>query len=129
MSEGFPDLNTGAVCVLDLWIPGEPASKERPRRGANGAWYTPQATKDAESRIGWLARSQYKGKPLAGEVRIHVHFAFGTRRRKDEDNCLKLAQDALNKIVWQDDSQVADTRITRVLGAALPGTRIRVWAL
>jgi Holliday junction resolvase RusA-like endonuclease len=33
--------------------------------------------------------------------------------RPDGDNYLKMAQDALNEIVWRDDSQVVDARIIK----------------
>lgn len=53
------------------------------------------------------AWSQWKVKPLEGELEISIHLYFGTQRNTDWDNCHKLTMDALNGIVWNDDSQIA----------------------
>lgn len=45
--------------------------------------------------------------------------------RPDGDNYLKVAQDALNKIVWIDDSQIVDARVLKYY-SHLPALRIEV---
>jgi Holliday junction resolvase RusA-like endonuclease len=54
----------------------------------------------------WEARAQWKGKPLKGEVRMHVTLYFGTKRRANWDNFHKLSCDALNGITHEDDSPI-----------------------
>lgn len=51
--------------------------------------------------------------------------------KPDEDNVRKAVLDALNALLWTDDSQVAVSRTVRVVasGAERPGTFVRVRAL
>lgn len=57
-----------------------------------------------------LAKSVVGGDftPYTGPVKIVSHWTFGTLRRKDVQNCGKLEYDALNGIVYEDDSQIAE---------------------
>jgi Holliday junction resolvase RusA-like endonuclease len=54
-----------------------------------------------------LAKSIVGGDfvPYEGDVKIISYWTFGTKRRKDLQNCGKLEFDALNGIVYLDDSQ------------------------
>ena len=99
--------------------------KQRHRTGRNGNSYTPRQTVLMERFI----RSTFEGKfgrrfaLHDGPVEITV---FSTRElaksnpkywagrsdlgKPDEDNVLKIAQDALNGLAYVDDSQVVDGR-------------------
>lgn len=56
-----------------------------------------------------LASSQWCGRaPLDGKLAITYHF-FGTKM--DWDNGCKLLGDAMNKIVYKDDSQVIQAHV------------------
>lgn len=46
--------------------------------------------------------------PYEGPVKIVSHWTFGTLRRKDVQNCGKLEYDALNDVVYKDDSQIEE---------------------
>jgi Holliday junction resolvase RusA-like endonuclease len=39
----------------------------------------------------WEARSQWKGKPLEGDIEVSITLYFGTKRRADLDNFNKLS--------------------------------------
>jgi len=113
---------------LNIEIPGEPVAKGRPRMGKHGA-YTPAKTRQAEEAIGWAVKQRYPAlQPIAGEFVLEMEFYEGVRkgRPNDLDNFVKLALDALNGIVWMDDSQV--TKITAELHrkAKNPRTIIKV---
>ncbi len=62
--------------------------------------------------IAWEARSQYRAKPLEGDLAVEVHLTWPTRRNHDVDN-IKSLLDALKGILWVDDSQIVDLRITK----------------
>lgn len=57
-----------------------------------------------------LAKSIVGGDftPYHGPVKVVSHWTFGTRRKKDVQNCGKLEFDALNGIVYEDDSQIIE---------------------
>jgi Holliday junction resolvase RusA-like endonuclease len=46
--------------------------------------------------------------PYSGSIKVISYWTFGTRRVKDLQNCGKLEYDALNGIVYEDDSQICE---------------------
>ncbi|KKL78741.1 hypothetical protein LCGC14_2021740, partial [marine sediment metagenome] len=95
---------------LTFVVPGEPVPKARavvPRRGKP---FTPEKTRLAEEAVGWEARREY-ALSIAGGLWWQVDAAsrYGLLVRayckskrtlnSDEDNFLKLVQDALEGIV------------------------------
>ena len=123
---------------LVITIPGEPQNKERPRFNTKtGNVYTPTATRNAEDAIAQTVKAHCAGwgdPPYTdAEVRVTLHFVshINPKRRagrKDVDNCAKLVLDALNKIIWADDSQVSSLTATIARGAEHgdPRTEIRL---
>lgn len=78
------------------------------RQGGNGV------TLSDEARV-WkhgaemLAASQWEGQPpLDGKLSVTYHF-YGTKM--DWDNGCKLLGDAMNKIVYNDDSQIIQAHV------------------
>ena len=72
----------------------------------------------------WEAKSQWKGRPLQGDVAVSVVFYFGTKRRFDLDNANKLWADALTGIVYGDDSQIAELTLRRAYDKVRPRIEI-----
>lgn len=99
--------------VARFEIPGEPVSKARARftkRGSKTVAYTPQKTKDGETRVALAYRAA--GGRLDSDTEaayaIHARFLNGTMQRRDVDNMLKLILDGLNGIAYPDDTQVLE---------------------
>jgi Holliday junction resolvase RusA-like endonuclease len=101
-----------------------PVGKGRPRLGG-GRVFTPKKTHDAEKRIAFAARAAMAGRqatavPLmmfvecvfpvppsyTGRMRQEIEAGHRIPPRVDVDNLAKTALDALNAIVYDDDSQV-----------------------
>ncbi len=119
---------------LIIHIPGEIRGKGRPRFG-NGRTYTDAKTQNSEAWVRHCA-VQAVGQPclegaLALEMAITVAVPKSWSKRKqadamqgkirptgkpDWDNLGKIT-DALNKIVWMDDSQIVDGRVTKHYGS------------
>jgi Holliday junction resolvase RusA-like endonuclease len=74
----------------------------------------------------WEARSQWKGKPLEGDIELSVTLYFGTKRRADLDNFNKLSLDALTGIAYLDDSQIAKLTIGRAYDKARPRIEVTI---
>jgi Holliday junction resolvase RusA-like endonuclease len=74
----------------------------------------------------WEARSQWKGKPLEGDIAVSITLYFGTKRRGDLDNFNKLSLDALTGIAYLDDRQIAKLTIARAYDKAKPRIEISV---
>ena len=109
---------------VQFTIPGKPFAKQRPRATRLGRVYTPAATVSFERQVATLAAQHFK-EPMTGPVRLTVHAMFlppkswSKRKaeaalatphvqRPDIDNCIKAVADALNRIAWADDGQVAE---------------------
>jgi Holliday junction resolvase RusA-like endonuclease len=101
-----------------------PRGKESVRGGLHN-YHIPPKTRNYMNDIGWQAKSQYKGLPLKGPLRISVLYMFkpfkswskdkkekalnGALRHTatpDLDNLMKALKDSLNAIVWKDDKQI-----------------------
>ena len=114
--------------MIEIRMDGQPVGKGRPRFSrATGTVYTPEKTARYEERLAWAAQSVMAGKPLlteALEVTVRAYLDIPKSKTKafraaalagkirptskpDGDNIAKML-DALNKVVWVDDSQIAD---------------------
>jgi len=121
------------VKVLSFFVEGRPVPKGRPRVVRrllpNGRWLTraitPKRTQAWEMVVRLMAQSQcsqagWRAEAVPHEIDIVVHRAA---RRGDADNFGKAVLDALNGVVWADDSHVRRVSIELVDGQ---GTGIAV---
>jgi Holliday junction resolvase RusA-like endonuclease len=132
------------MAVVDITIPGTPTAKGRPRFSRrSGRAFTPKKTQEAEDTLKQRAMAllmSQPGLPLRGPLRLEATFtstvpkswpkkkreaARAPTGRPDVDNLLKLATDALNGIVWVDDSQIV-TIVCRKVYGDVPSTRLIV---
>lgn len=114
--------------AISFFVPGTPQGKGRPRFMA-GRVVTPQATRTYEKDIGWYAKRAMVGaRVMSAPVSLTVSATFThpgswSAKKKQEthwktskpdlDNIVKAVKDALNKIVWIDDSQVVTLTATK----------------
>jgi crossover junction endodeoxyribonuclease RusA len=122
------DVERGLVC--SVVIPGEPVGKGRPRLG-KGRTYTPAQTEAAEVEVGWRTKLQLpSGYEVDDEHEfvLDARFELGNKRRRDVDNLVKLVMDALNEIVWKDDSQVVEVHAVLERGCRTPRTLFKVYS-
>lgn len=113
-------------------IKGEPRGKGRPRFMKTGRVYTPTETAQYESLVGLSYRNSARGYKFTSPVRVTVK-AFhkppkGKSKRvtedmlngrilptkkPDADNVAKIILDGLNKVAWEDDTQVVEMMVTK----------------
>jgi len=129
--------------TVTLELPGRLVGKGRPRFvRATGIAITPERTRNMEAIVRSVAQDEMAGRsPFLGPVEVNItmrwlyprswskrrraetHYASG---RPDLDNCLKLLGDALNKIVWHDDAQIAKIGMVRFYVDGIESTTIRI---
>lgn len=151
-SEGAEEeMNTAladSLPVIDFTIPGDPIAKGRPRfakRGNFVATFTPKKTSEYERLVKlcsyqamfgrapfdapiYLAVDIYLPIPTSWSKRKQIAAAkgeIGATKKPDADNVLKAVKDAMNGIVYTDDSRVTDVVIRKRYS---PTPRVHVMA-
>lgn len=109
-------------------VPGRPVPKQS-FRYAHGGGYTPQHVKAWQERVGYAARYEYKLAPYRGAVVVRLEFWMPNRRRRDLDNLSKAVLDALNGIVWHDDTQVEALHLYKFVDGDDPRVVVHVRTL
>jgi len=118
--------------IYKFTIPGEPTGKGRPRVMKWGT-YTPEKTILYEN----LVKTAYNGELMQGalgmEVKAYYQIPVSAPKKKQEmmrrlelfptkkpdcDNVLKIIADALNKIAYNDDSQIVYAKIEKLYSDA-----------
>lgn len=115
-------------------VKGEPKGKGRPRF-SKGHVYTPEKTVDYERLVALSYRNSARGYKFTSPVRVTVKVFCKPPNSKskkvaedmlsghilptkkpDVDNIVKIILDGLNKVAWEDDTQVTDLMITKRYG-------------
>ncbi len=133
---------------ITVTIPGAPVAKGRPRFTRRGVVFTPKKTRNWESAARQHAEIAMFGlEPLTGALSLRVEVAMPTpaswplwkrdaasqgiivpTSKPDLDNFIKSVKDALNGIVWIDDSQVVlsteEKRYGADAGVVVTATRL-----
>ena len=113
-------------------IKGEPKGKGRPRFTKTGRVYTPTETMQYESLVILNYRSVAKGYKFTSPVRVTIKVFHAPPKSKskkvkedmlngrilptkkpDLDNIAKIILDGLNKVAWDDDTQVVEMMIVK----------------
>lgn len=131
--------------MIEFVLLGPPRGKERVKfNRATGTAFTPKRTVEYEGRLAYAAQQAMNGRmPFAGALRVTmtvkmpVAASWPKKRREaalagrirplgkpDVDNFAK-SLDACNQIVWADDAQIVDLRVTKFYGDQ-PGVWVKV---
>jgi Holliday junction resolvase RusA-like endonuclease len=116
--------------MVKIIVPGDPVAKGRPRVGKWGT-YTPTKTVNYETLVKELFIISGQGKE-DGELKALIDAYFpilkstskkNTKlmlegiirhtKKPDADNIGKICLDALNKLAFDDDSQIVDLRVRK----------------
>ena len=116
---------------------GQPIGKGRPRFTRQGRAYTPTKTRDYEKRLAAIASDkmvELRLDPITAPCKVHVLAQFEVPKswskkrreaawlqevfpgRPDIDNVIKIALDALNGVMFEDDAQVYKVGATKKYG-------------
>ncbi|CAM4092662.1 RusA family crossover junction endodeoxyribonuclease [Bordetella tumbae] len=134
--------------MIEFVIPGVPQGKGRPRaamRGKHIRLYTPEKTATYESTVSLAGYKAMAGRaPIEGPVmamltiKLPIPASWSKRKqaaalagtelptkKPDADNVIKAIFDAMNGVVWVDDTQVVDM-VVRKRYALVPGVVVRI---
>lgn len=122
--------------TISFTVLGEPVAQGRPRAGktrrGKTVLYDPEKSKDFKQYVGLIASQHAPSKLLEGPLYVQVKVykpllkSFSKKRtaeaeaglyrpvtKPDVDNYAKGIKDALNKVIWNDDSQVVEFTISK----------------
>ena len=133
--------------IVTFEVEGDPVPKGRPRFARRGQFvqtYTDAKTIDYETQVAIKARHAIgASEPLQGALTVFLYLRYAvpasySKKRKeaclrgveypkriDLDNVYKSITDAMNGIVYTDDSQIVEAHITKVY-AETAGANIMV---
>lgn len=119
---------------FELIVPGEPIPQGRPKFSTQGGFVRaidPPKSRNQKQLIALMARQKMiNGQMLQGKlkltVKVYCHYPkswskkriasdlnTGKETRPDTDNYIKLVQDSLNKVVYQDDSNIVEINASK----------------
>jgi len=88
-------------------VMGEPRPKQSFRYSGRGGGYTAAPIKAWQDAVAWEAKIAMKGMDmLSGNLSVTMVFKLGNKRRVDLDNLSKAVLDAMNGVVYEDDTIV-----------------------
>lgn len=91
--------------------------------------YMSRKGKQVKEQYQLEVKNQYKGKVIQGDCDMEITLFFKDKRRRDVDNYNKLVLDALEGIVFQDDSQIQKLTIIKNYSKEDPRIEIKIWQL
>jgi Holliday junction resolvase RusA-like endonuclease len=118
--------------MIEIEIPLTPVAQSRPRF-AKGMVYEDYKVKRFKIDCKWLARKSYKGHPFKRDIPLHletVFFVGGKEVSKpDLDNLIKSLLDALEGVIYENDSQIIKLTAAKVAFIGQPKILVRAWEL
>lgn len=115
---------------MELILKGNPQSTQHiykmTCRGKFATMYMSKEGKDLKESYQWQLKSQYKKKPLTGEIDLRVELFFGDERKRDIDNYNKILLDSMSGIIFEDDSQIQSMLIIKNKDKRNPRIEIQV---
>jgi crossover junction endodeoxyribonuclease RusA len=117
---------------LSFTVPGVPRPKERPRFGAGGRVFTPKGTQQYEILVSLHARRAMaieRWLTTEAPMAVWMHLYLPDRRRRDVDNIAKAIADALNTLVYFDDTQICELHIYKRIDKNNPRVGLEFEAL
>lgn len=117
-------------------IPVEPVGKKEARRAVLGNVYKHEQTRQMMELIADHVRREYRGRPLDEPLRLEIRAYRSRPRRKvevlfpatkpDYDNIAKLIGDALEGVLWVNDSRIVDGRVIKLFAEKGEPGRIEI---
>jgi len=131
--------------ITKFAVPGIPRTKNRRHTSSSGFQFTPKKTRLAEENFAALSAKHAPDVPLSCPVSVTYLFEFPIPKswpkwrrsvahgacvtsRPDLENLVKLCNDALTGLFWDDDKQVAILHVRKTYSNP-PRTRVCIETL
>lgn len=121
--------------TLTFSVPGPVVPKHRPRF-TGGYAYTDSRTRKYEQHVRVCAmqalekwRGDHRRWNAAKRFILSISVYMPDKRKRDLDNCLKSISDALNGLLYDDDSQLDEIYAARFLDKEKPRVDVRIATL
>lgn len=101
---------------IHFFVGGHPKPKQSFRYDGHGHGHTDPEVKAWQNLVRMVCLDEMhkcRYEMLTGELEVLLGFVLPDKRRRDLDNCSKAVLDALNKTLWNDDSQIVKLTITK----------------
>jgi Holliday junction resolvase RusA-like endonuclease len=134
-------LTSATTAAIEFVVPGELVPWARARGGKTVPHYTPSKQANYMTALKLICSTAMKGAPpLEGPIKLTLLACYPWPRawsqkkrdanrwrwtKPDYDNIGKIVGDALNKIAWRDDAQIADATVHKFFGET-PGLAVRI---
>lgn len=107
-------------------VDGTPVPKQSYRAVKGGGYTAPRVKAWAATVAEYAALAMRGTDMLEGPLSASLYFMLPTKRRVDCDNLSKNVLDAMNGIVYKDDTQIVHLVIDKVFDGGV-GVIINVW--
>jgi len=108
--------------MKSIKITTEPISVNKMYRGRRFLTNDGKAIKTA---VAWEIRSQWLTAPITTPVALNVRFYF-KNSRMDIDNALKALLDCMTGLVYEDDSQIGELHVFKMVDKENPRIEIQI---
>jgi len=104
---------------VTFFVHGEPRPKQSFRVSGRGG-YTPARIRVWQNDVACdamlaMRKIERFGYPFECDLAVTLEFTLGDHRRVDLDNLSKAVLDGLNKIVYEDDRQIVELHLKKVV--------------
>lgn len=117
------------IPALTFRVPGNPRSWKRAARGKGRTYVDPDSAMYRNLVVLAAVAARPDGWDRSRRFFLSLEFANATRGRIDASNVTKQVEDALNGILWDDDSQIDELHVKRLWTHDDPGLRVTVFVL
>lgn len=108
------ELSTMPPSVNSLWV-NKPNGRYKSKRG-----------KIFENLACDELKKQFRYKPLTSGLKVHISLYFKDKRKRDIDNYNKAILDSMTEIVYEDDSQIEELNVKKLVGCGFNKVEIEV---